>query len=99
MQRQLDNTQQLFDLAVKSSKDTDNAFRQLLDKTVTMLGTKDPLAYQQVMAMNSTYVVPETTYGSSDYDEFMKEQLTNNDPSAVDDEEIDVLRQELGLTS
>lgn len=97
MQKQADKQQELYELAVKSSKETDFAFRQLLDKAVTMLGTKDPMAYQQVMAMNQTFTVPVEEFDSSDYGEFMKEQLRAHDASDDDDGEVDILAREIGL--
>lgn len=103
--RQLTNSlrKQVADL-LESKKSDEHAIRQILDKTVTMLGTKDPMAYQQVMAMNQqvfTVPDPEEVYDSSDWGEAMKEKLGLHDPS-IDDEsdpgEIDVLARELGIT-
>ena len=88
---------------LESKKSDEHAIRQLLDKTVTMLGTKDGLSYQQVMAMSpQTFVVPDQVYDSSDFGEYMKEKLGPHDPSLdepseVSDAETDVLARELGL--
>lgn len=103
LQKRADNLEELYQLAVKSSKETDFAFRQLLDKTVTMLGTKDPMSYQQVMAMNQQVMtMPDApVYDMSDYGEYMKEKLGPHEPGFDDesDDEIDVLAREIGLTN
>jgi len=88
---------------LESKKSDEHAIRQLLDKTVTMLGTKDGLSYQQVMAMNpQTFTVPDEVYDSTDFGEYMKEKLGPHDPSLdesgeVGTDETDVLAREIGL--
>lgn len=88
---------------LESNKANEHAIREMLNKTITMLGTKDPMAYQQVAAMHQqTFEVPGEVYDSSDYGEYMKEKLGFHDPSLDDesgDVEVDVLARELGLTN
>lgn len=64
---------ELYQSAVQSDKEDRFAVRQLLDKTIGLLGTKDGLAYQQVQAMNPVNTGLVDSFDPSDNGEFLRE--------------------------
>jgi len=65
----------LFESKVHSNQEDSFAVRQLLDKTIGLLGAKDPIAYQQIQAMPTLSTSVEPDYDPSDHGELMREAL------------------------
>jgi len=73
----------------------------LLDKTIGLLGTKDPLAYQQVQAMQTVTSTIEPDYDPSDNGEFLREvmrgQYDVSGEQALGQDEIEQALRDAGL--
>jgi|SRR6478752_1099936 len=94
----------LYNDKVQSELEDRFAVRQLLDKTIGLLGTKDPIAFQQIQAMNpqvgnlSTAIVDDID--PSDNGEFLREvmrgQYDYSSDGAVTPEEVAAILTDLG---
>lgn len=92
---------ELFESKVHSNQEDSFAVRQLLDKTIGLLGTKDPLAYQQVQAMQTVTSTVEPDYDPSDNGEFLREvmrgQYDVSGEQALGQDEIEQALRDAGL--
>jgi hypothetical protein len=98
-----DKFEDLFTSKVQSNQEDSFAVRQLLDKTIGLLSTKDPIAYQQVQAMQSlsTSVSTEPDYDPSDRGEMLRElmrgQYDDSDEQSLGQDELEQALREAGL--
>lgn len=65
----------------------------LLDKALTMLGTKDPLAYQQVQAMSTPSAYDGVDYDPSDEGEVQR--IRSRSGALQEEEDLNAEEQEL----
>lgn len=95
----------LYQDKVQSEQEDRFAVRQLLDKTIGLLGTKDPIAFQQVQAMNpqagtlSTALID--SFDPSDNGEFLREVMRGeydfSADGAASPEEVEAALADLGI--
>jgi hypothetical protein len=95
----------LYEDAVHSDQEDRFAVRQLLDKTIGLLGTKDPIAFQQVQSMNPTVGNLSTAlidgFDPSDNGEFLREAMRGeydfSSEGSLSREEVAQALAELGI--
>lgn len=95
----------MYQRAVQSDQEDRFAVRQLLDKAIGLLSTKDPIAFQQVQAMNpigdqlSTAII--NGFDPTDSGEFLREAMRGEYDYTADgastEEEVREALAELGI--